>query len=162
MTSTDYTNTSFAIQNDAERHFWITFHVFVLLSSLLGDSLILFASFQRDAFKLNSFIVVVIQYIAVFDIAFSIFCITPRTLSLIANSDVLKDALCYTQEYLTISTAIAMAWLTPVLTTSKFLLIKYPFRSGNWIENKRAHIACWFSLLPSVLATLTKPLVELN
>ena len=156
----DYSNTFFAIKNDTERYFWIVFRVFVLLSSLLGDSFILYASFQKDAFKLNSFIVIVIQYIAVFDIAGAIFGVIPTTLSLIANSQVFSGALCGIQESLAMITATIIAWLTPILTTSKFLLIKYPLRSASWTKNKWAHVVSWLSLLPSVLVTITKLIVD--
>ena len=151
MNSTKYTNPSYAIQHDSERYFWIVYHVFVLLSSLLGDSLILFASFQKDALKLHSFIVVVIEYIAVLDIAYSIIWIIPTTLSLIENSPILSNILCCVQGYLCISIGTAIAWLTPVLTTSKLLVLKNPLRSASWTKNNRAHIVCWLSLIPSVL-----------
>ena len=157
MNSTSYDD---AIQNDTERYFWIVYHVFVILSSLLGDSLILFASFQKDAFKLHSFIVVVIQYIAVFDIAQSIFAIVPRTLSLIANSQVFSGALCDIQESIIVSMTITIAWLTPILTASKFLLLKYPFRSASWTKKKRAHIFCWLGQIPAVLVTTSKLIVN--
>ena len=157
-----YDETSFAIQEDAERYFWIAFFVFTLLSSLIGDSLILFASFQKDAFKLNSFIIVVIQYIAVCDIASAIFNVIPRTLSLIANSRVFSDDLCNIQENLAASTAITVAWLTPILTTSKYLLMRKPIRfrrPRNWTK-KRAHSFCWLSIIPSVLVTTSKLIVD--
>ena len=162
MTSTDvdYADPHFAIQNDAERYFWIVYHVLVLLSSLLGDSLILFASFQKDAFKLNSLIVVVIQYIAVFDIASTVVLTIPTTLSLIANSQVLSGALCGIQECLSVLIAVIISWLTPILTTSKFLLIKYPLRSASWTTKKRANTICWLSFIPSALITTTKLIID--
>ena len=153
-----YDEKSFAIQKDGERYLWIAFFIFILLSSLIGDSLILFASFQKEAFKLNSFIIVVIQYIAVCDIASAIFSVIPRTLSLIANSRVFSDDLCSIQENLNTSVAITVAWLTPILTTSKYLLIKYPLRP--WSKSKKAHIVCWLSIIPAVLVTITKLIVN--
>ena len=156
----DYSNSFFAIKNDTERYFWIVFRGFVLLSSLLGDSFILYASFQKDAFKLNSFIVIVIQYIAVFDIGGAIFGVIPTTLSLIANSWIFSDAFCHIQESLVLIIATIIAWLTPILTTSKFLLIKYPLRSASWTKNKWAHVVSWLSLVPSVLITTTKLIVD--
>ena len=160
MNSTNYTKTLFAIQNDAERFFWIALRIFTLLSSFLGDSLILYASFKKDAFKLHSFIVVVIQYIAVFDIANTIFGVIPTTLSLIVNSWIFSDALCYIQESLAMIITTTTAWLTPILTTSKFLLIKYPLQFGNWTKNKRAHIVCCLSLIPAAVVTTTKLIVN--
>ena len=158
--SNNYTDHTFAIQNDAERYFWIVFHVIIIMSSLFGDSLILFASFQKDAFKLNSFIVVAIQYIAVFDLAQSIFGVIPKIPSLIANSRVLSDALCSVQDIMIIFLATAMTWLTPVLTTSKLLLIKHPLRSASLTNTKRAHMVCLLALIPSVIVTATKLIVD--
>ena len=160
VNSTVYTNSSFSIQNDTERYFWTAFHIVTLLSSLLGDSLILLASFKKDAFKLHSFIVVIIQYIAVFDIASTIIGVIPTTLSLIANSKIFSDALCYIQESLGVSIATTLAWLTPILTTSKFLILKYPLRSASWTKKKMGHIVCWLSMIPAVLITTTKLVVN--
>ena len=49
--------TAFGMHSDAERYFWASYHIFVLLSSLIGDSLILVASLQKDTIKVNKFIV---------------------------------------------------------------------------------------------------------
>ena len=160
MNSTNYTDPLFAIQNSAERYFWTIYHVFILLSSLFGDSLILFASFQKDAFKLHSFIVVVIRYIAVCDIGQSIFTVIPRTLSLITNSWIFSDALCRFQDIMNVFIGVGVAWLTPVLTTSKFLLVKYPLRSTNWTKNLKAHMVCCFSFFPSALLATSKVIVD--
>ena len=84
MTTThDYSDTSFAIKDNGERYFWVVFHLFVLLSSFIGDSLILYASFQKNAFRLNKFIVVVIQYMALYDILFTMIWELPVAISLI-------------------------------------------------------------------------------
>ena len=90
----------------------------------------------------------------------SIFWMIPKTLSLVANSQVLPDALCCIQEHLIVFIGITIAWLTPVLTTSKLLLIKYPFRSENWTKNKRAHLVCCLCFVPAVLVTTTKVIVD--
>ena len=87
------------IHNSTERYIWATYHIIVLLSSLLGDSLILYASFHKDAFKINKFILTVIQHIAATDLAYSIFSILPRTISLLTNSWVLGDAACHARVY---------------------------------------------------------------
>ena len=69
MSSDDYGKfTEYGIHIAAERYFWAANHLFVLLSSLIGDNLILYASFQEDALKLNKFIVSVLQHIAVSDL----------------------------------------------------------------------------------------------
>ena len=160
LTSTNYSKYSFAIQNDAERYFLIVFQVIVILSSLLGDSLILFASFKKDAFKLNSFIVVVIRYIAVFDIAQSTFGIIPRTLSLVVNSGVVTDAWCSVQEHIIKFLGTGNAWLTPILTAGKLVLMRHPLRSARWTEKKKANMVCLLGLIPSVIVTISELIID--
>ena len=133
--------TKFGIHNDAERYAWVTYTIFVSLSSLIGDSLILYASFQRDAFKLNKFIVAIIQHIAVCDIGYTISSIIPITTSLIANTWVLGDAMCYARVYLGHSIYPAGLFQITFLTASKMLLVKYPIRCSHWTV-KRAHAIC--------------------
>ena len=100
-TFNNYSQPDFSIHNKAERYSWAAYHLFVLLSSLIGDTLILFASLQKDAFKLNRFIVTAIQYIAVFDLAYAMTGVLPTIISLIANTWVLGAAICYLRVYLT-------------------------------------------------------------
>ena len=82
----NYSDPKFGMQNNAARHCWATYHIIVLLSSLIGDTLILVASFQKDAFKINKLIVTVIQHIAISDLAASIFGVLPAAVSLLAKS----------------------------------------------------------------------------
>ena len=146
MTSNNYTR--FGIHNKAERYSWAAYHIFVLLSSLIGDTLILYASFQKDAFKLNKFILTVIQHIAVSDLAYSIFSVFPGAVSLIADDWVLGSIMCYARVYLGYFIYPAGMSLIAVLATSKFLLLKYPFRYSNWTK-KVAHQVCCLALIPS-------------
>ena len=82
--------TIFGMHNNAERYFWAAYNLFVLLSSLIGDTLILYASFHKGAFKLNKFIVTVMQHIAVIDLATAITAPLSVAVSLIANTWVLE------------------------------------------------------------------------
>ena len=142
----------FGLLSDAERHSWAGYHIFVLLSSLVGDSLILYASFQRDAFKLNKFIVTIIQFIAVSDLVYAIFSVLPRTVSFLADSQALGEAagVCYTTVYVSYFNYSAGMSLIAALTTAKFLLLKYPIRCSNWTE-KIAVKVCGIILIPPLL-----------
>ena len=131
----------FGIQNNAVRYSWAAYHIFVVLSTFIGDSLILYASFYKDAFKLNSFLVIIIRYLAVFDIAYAVSSAFPIACSLIANSWVLGETMCYARVYLGHVIYPAGMYLVALLTTSKLLLLKYPTRSSNW-TTKRAHVIC--------------------
>jgi hypothetical protein len=143
-TSSNYMNNhEEGIDSNAERYFWIVYHLFVLLSSLIGDTLIIIASFQKDALKINKFLVAVIQHIAVSDLASSIVTVLPATVSLQANSWVLGNALCYARVYTSLFTYTASAYFIVVLTASKSLILRYPLRASNW-STKRAHQVCTF------------------
>jgi hypothetical protein len=141
-TSKNYT--IFKVQNNAEKYAWIAYILFVILSSLVGDILIFFASFQRDAFKLSKFIVTVIRYIAVSDLTYAIIGAIPRAVSLIADTWVLGNAMCYANAYSTYFSYSAGCYFIAILTSSKFLLLKYPLRSTTWTQ-KMAHLVCNFS-----------------
>ena len=131
-TSSNYSDIKFGMQNNAERYFWASYHLFGVLSSIIGDTLILIGSFQKDAFKINKILVIVIQHIAVSDLTITIFTLAPVAISLLANSWVLGNALCYTKVYCVYFAFPAGMSLIAMLTTSKFLILRYPLRAASW------------------------------
>ena len=142
-TSTNYSDIEFGMHKNAERYFWASYVIFGVLSSLIGDTLILIASFHRDAFKINKILVIVIQHIAVSDLLYTISNSSPVAISLLANSWVLGKALCYVSVYVGFFAFPAGMSLIAVLTTSKFLILRYPLRAASW-STKRAHLVCSF------------------
>ena len=92
ITTSNYT--LYGMHNNAERYSWAAYHLYIFLSSLIGDSIILYSSFQKDAFKVHQVIIAVIQHIAVSDIAVVILRVFPRMISLTANSRMIGDVLC--------------------------------------------------------------------
>ena len=145
----------FGIHSDAERYTWAAYCLFVLLSSLIGDTLILYASFQ-NVFKLNKFIVTVIQHIAVCDLVFAVTAVFPTASSLIANSWVLGDAVCYGKIYVSFYFyTVGMAFIA-VLTTTKLLLLKSPVRCAQWTKQLGHRVCSIFYMIP-----LTIPVVIL-
>ena len=92
--------TLYGIKSGPVRYLWAGYLVFVLLSSLIGDTIILIASIRYRAFKLHKVIVVIIQHIAVCDLLVSVTFTTARTISLLVNTNVLGGALCYLSPYL--------------------------------------------------------------
>ena len=147
VTSNNYT--IYGIHNNSERYFWASFHLIVFSSSLIGDILILYATSRKNAFKLNKFIVTVLQYIAVADLLYSVIAVLPAATALIANRWILGDAICYARVYLSYYIYLAGMSFIAVLTTTKFLILKNPIRSTSWTK-KRAHIVCCLSMLPHV------------
>ena len=134
--------------------------LFLALSSLIGDTVILVASRNRENFRLNKFLVAIMQHIAVCDISVSIIMILPTAVSLLADAWVLGDVLCCVQPYISYYFYSVNLSLICVLTTSKFLLLRKPAQARKW-SKKRAHIICgmiWmlFLLNPILLYTLGK------
>ena len=133
----------YGIHDDSKRYFWAAYHFFVLLSSLVGDTLILYASFQKDAFKLNKSIVSVLQHIAVSDLVLSFFTVLPATISLLVDSWVLGKTTCYVRLYITYTAYPAGMMFIAVMTTNKLLLLKYPQGASNWAPTGRGtHQIC--------------------
>ena len=147
------------MQSKAERYSWAAYHLFVLLSALIGDSLVLYASVQRHALKVHQVIVTVIQHIAVSDIAIVIFRVLPRMISFIADTWILGHGLCYVAACTNPIFFYAGTSFIAVLTTSKLLLLKYPLRATHWTK-KEAHQICsifWIcSVLYPILVTAIK------
>ena len=152
-------NYVFGMHSDMERYSWAAVHLFVLLSSLVGDTLIFYATFQKNTFKLNKFIVTVIQYIAASDLAYSMVTILPRAGSLLANSRILGDYMCCARVYLGYFFYSAGMWLIATLTMSKFLLLKFPIRFPGWAK-KNAHRICSFTIVPSITLPILFMIVD--
>ena len=136
----------YGIQSTSERHIWIFYLSTVFLSSLIGEIVILVAS-VRDIFKLNVFILALIQHIAVCDLLMSIGYILPIILSLVHERWILGEFLAYTHEFLANSLFPLSNILVCALTTSKYFLLKYRLRTLEW-TGINAHIACgvlWIS-----------------
>ena len=147
------------MHSDAGRVSWAAYHLFVLLSSLIGDTLILYASFQKGAFKLNKFILTVIQHIAVSDLAYALFSVLPRAISLLANSWILKNPLCYATVYLGYFNYAAGMFLIAALTFGKFFILKYPIRCANWTKKMAIRVCCVI-LTPPLLFPILFTLVD--
>ena len=124
-----------------ERVIWIIYLLIVLLSSLIGDSIILIASIKYNAIKLNKFLVTVMQHIAVCDILASITYVLPTMISLIANKWILGDGIAYLQIYFEAGIFTGTSTFISILTTSKLLLLRFPFKTRYW-RIKIAHTIC--------------------
>ncbi|KAL5257750.1 hypothetical protein ACHWQZ_G012614 [Mnemiopsis leidyi] len=159
VTSNDYH--IFGIHSDAERCFWGSYYLFVHISAVLGDTLILYASFQKNSFKLNKFIVTVIQYIAVADLTYAVTSALPSSISLFAGGWVLGDALCYIKVYSSYFIGPGVVCLIPVLTAGKFLILKYPTRIGFWKE-ETAHRVCVIVLIVPFIIPFLLMIVDKN
>ena len=133
-------------QKGAEDYILALYNVFLILSSLVGDTLILYASFQRGAFKLHKNVVIVMRYIAVTDLTSVISGTIPAVITWLANEWVLGDVICHIQVYIGVFSLFAGYLLVAVLTSTKFFTLKFPLRAGTWTR-KMAHLVCCLPLI---------------
>ena len=85
--SYDYSDyNKFGIKNDLERCLYAGWFLFVVICTLLGDSIILAASIKYKAFNLHKIVLVFIQYIAVCDLINALLCLLPTAISAFFDS----------------------------------------------------------------------------
>ena len=153
MSNSDYSDIEFGIKSDAERYSWIAYNIFGVLSSLVGDILILLASSQKGSFRINRILVTIIQHVAVSDLAHTTKTLLPIIISLLGNSWILGTTLCYATVYMVSITYPAGMSLIAFLTTAKFLILDCPLRAATW-NNKWVHQVCCFIWLASFTAPM--------
>ena len=86
--------TLYGLHDDNERYFWVSYMTFVLVSSLIGDSIVLVASIKYNAIKLHKSIVVLVQHIAVCDLLTAVIQLFPTTIAVGLDKWVYGDLLC--------------------------------------------------------------------
>ena len=133
--------TVYGIHNDTERYVWITYHIITTLSSLVGDTIILLASTRHAAFKLNKFIVTLIQHLAVCDLIVTVFTVIPAAVGLIMERWVWGAHFAYFHEWVVYCTVPATNLLLCGLTTGKYCLLAYPRKTKNW-SRRAGHVFC--------------------
>ena len=131
----------YSIKSDAVRYLWAGYFIFVLLSSLIGDTTILIASIKYRAIKLHRVIVIIIQNIAVCNLLVSITDVFVKLVSVIAGDWVFGDLLCHLSIYTRYYFNPVSIFLIVTMTTSKSLILIYPLRSGT-VTRTRAHRVC--------------------
>ena len=139
----------YKIDNVGEKSILIIYLLIVLLSSLIGDSIILIASARYNAIKLNKFIVVVMQHIAVADILQSVSSVLPTFVALISDFRIQGEIPGYIIYFLIACSYGSSNILITLLTTSKLAILKLPLRTRGWAE-QGAHVICtsiWLSLI---------------
>ena len=78
----------------------VIYLVVVLLSSFVGDSIILIATVKHGTIKLNKFIVAVMQNSAICDLLRSVGFVLPSMISLIADEWILGDIMAWINSFL--------------------------------------------------------------
>ena len=123
------------------RYTWAGFLLFVILSSLIGDTTILVATNKYKAIKLHRVIVTIIQHIAVCDLLVVTLDVLPKFASIIANQWAFGHVVCYVVPYASYYVNVASTILICIMTTFKLLLIKHPLRFRT-TSSKTAHMFC--------------------
>ena len=130
-----------SINNDAERCVLIIWTLIVVVSSLVGDTLILVATIKYKEIKLHRLVVAVMQHMAVCDILLTVFKVLPCTLSLVADRWLLGDALCYVNENISWVCGGTTLFLTCTFSSLKLMTVKYPLRAGT-LSSRVGHKVC--------------------
>ena len=120
-------------QSEIERQFWTTYHIFILISALLGQSSILVASLKYKAVKLRPVIVTIIEQMAVCDFLLAITWVLPGTVSLVAGRWVLGEVYCFVKVYCSGYLYQVTCCLLVLCTAAKFVILKFPLRSQAFI-----------------------------
>ena len=138
----DFSNrTKFGIKDDTERYLWAGWLAFVVVSSLLGDTLILIASIKYKAFNLHKMIVTIIQHIAVCDLLQSVGSIAPAAVSAISNTGSPYRFINYVRWFKGYYTQASSSLFISALTLGKLLLLKYPFKLSS-LSKKHVQKIC--------------------
>ena len=129
------------IETEVERSFLVLWVLTVLVSSLVGDNIILIATCRYKVLNLHKVMVAIVQHMAVCDLLQSEFQVFPSTTALIADKWLLVDVMGHIQENLLMIPAGYSMFLTCVLTTVTFVHLKYPLVARTW-SKKKGHIIC--------------------
>ena len=140
--TSDYTNyTLFGLEDDVVRYVWAGWTLIVLLSSVLGDTIILVATIKYRAIKLHDITVMFIQHIAVCDLVLSVTYIFPGLVSLLTDKWVLGVIFCNITAYSSHFFFPVGCFLVCGMTTGKLLLLHCPLKARIW-SSSQAHKVC--------------------
>ena len=129
----NYSNhTLFGIKSSPERYAFVSWVVFVVLCSFVGDTSILIASIKYKALKLHSVMITFIQHLAVCDLLNSLGNFFPSIISALANCEYFGEEVRYFRFWVTYYNNTVSIGLICAMTLTKLLLIKYPLRTAAW------------------------------
>ena len=129
------------IKNDAERSVLVLWMLIVLISTFIGDGIILLATCKYKVLNLHKVLVAIIQHMAVCDLLQSVFRVFPVLLATVANKWILGETLCHVQDNSMLMLAGFGTLLTCALTSVKLVHLKYPLIARTWSKNI-GHIIC--------------------
>ena len=157
-------NKTTGIANEAERVILTTWNIAVILTSLIGDSIVLIATTKYHAIKLHRVLVTLIQHLAISNLLQTLFKVLPLTPTFTLDTWVMGTFLCHVEDHIGMICSTAALLLTCCLSTIKLLLVKFPLRVGYW-SVKFGHKICvvmWTITLVWYLPGLTGKLVYIR
>ena len=138
----------------------IGYQIIVLISSLVGDIIILSTTVNGNAFRLNVLLVVVIQHIAVNNLALCLAWVLPVTVNMISMVGwqhwVLKpsSSLSVLRHYSIFYFFSISIYLVSALVVIKLAILKRPLKTKNW-QKKTLHLVCGSIWLLQIWVPLT-------
>ena len=155
--SYDYSDyEKFGMKNNVARNIYGGWLIFVVICTLLGDSIILVASIKYKAFKLHRIIVALIQHIAVCDLLHASSSALPIVVSVFYNSGGSSKILNQVRFFISYYVNSLSASLIAAISLGKLCLLRYPLRARSW-QTRQAHKICagiW-------MASLSNPALHL-
>ena len=151
----------YGIQDNRERYALISWCIAVVVSSLIGDSLILLGTIKFGAIKLHKVLVAVIQHLAVCDLLLAIFNVSLRTVALVADDWVLGQFMGRVQYEVTAICFPVIIMLTCLLTISKLVILKRPLRAAA-LPARFGHKICTVMWITSVCLNLPIIILQLT
>ena len=133
--------TLYGIKDNTERAGLIWWSLTVLLTSVMGDSIILIATVKYKAIKKHKVLIAVMQHMAVCDLLLTLFRVFPVTLTFIYDRWVMGEPLCHVQDNIGWMCAAVTTFLTCALTTLKLITVKFPLKTIVW-SSRRGHVIC--------------------
>ena len=121
-----------------ERIILLFFNLVVLLTSLIGGSVIIIGIIRYNALKLNKAVVTIILHLAVNDMMQAMFVVLPLTISIAVGSEgwILGEVKCDIFYIVKNICYTGTTLLTFFLSTCKMLTILYPFRARTWSKRR--------------------------
>ncbi|KAL5268241.1 hypothetical protein ACHWQZ_G002191 [Mnemiopsis leidyi] len=144
------------INTETERPLWITFFLFLTISGLLGNTVILLAS-TRKVIKLDKITTTLIFHVAVLDLTNTIFFIFPTFLTVATDHWMFGDKFCYFQVFTRTPFIYCSMLLVCALNCSKLASVLLPFHSSTW-RGRHGHFTAgfvWFISAGSILLYVT-------
>ena len=129
---TNTTTTTLGLTSSQQRHTWMSWQIFIVISSILGNTTILFSSIRYRALRIHRMIVVYMEQLAICDYMFSACIILPSAVCVVKNKWVFGRFYCALSVYISYYFYTASMLLVGAMTTSRLMLLKFPLKARSF------------------------------